>query len=181
MAKNSISSLKDFNGKQVRMIVVQKGSEEVTGEIISNKDGNLKISQTSRGSTYTYRIPANEVVYVKSEGEAKLEKGETVCLERQINKRTKINGVVISLSDTTVIIDQGEKRGSMVTSVFPLANVEEISFREQTAEGKKASKEKSERMKAAREEKGGKKSKKEKKEGKKLKLLKGGKKSKKAA
>lgn len=172
-----ISSLKDFAGLNVRLSYIQRGSEEITGEITSNKDGVITLVQESRGNTFTYRIPANEVLYVKSDKEAKLEKGVTVTLERQINKRVRVLGNVVSLNETTIIVDQGEKRGSLVTSVFPLANLEEISYREQTAEGKKASKEKSERMKAAKSGKG------EKKSGKKLKLkLKvGGKKSKKAA
>lgn len=168
MAKSSssISSPKDFIGKLVQLRYIQRGSEEITGEIVSSKDGNLTITQESRGSVYTYRIPVNEVPYIKGTSESKFEKGAVVTLERQINKRVKVTGTVLAFTDTTIVIDQGEKRGAMVTSAFPLANLEEISYREQTAEGKKASKERSERMRSA---KSGKKDKSEKK-GKKLKL-----------
>jgi len=174
MAKTTdISSLKDFVGLNIVATYVQRGSEEISGEITSNKDGVITLIQESRGSTYTYRIPATEILYAKSDSESDLKKGTEAVLEREVNKRKKISGKVLAIDGTSVIVDLGEKRGALVTSVFPLANLEEISYRAVTAEGAKAKKIKGDRLRKAREEKGSKKaSKKEGKSGKKLKLLK---------
>jgi ribosome maturation factor RimP len=177
MAKTTdISSLKDFVGLNIVATLVKRGSEEITGEITSVKDGVFTLVQESRGSTYTYRFTANEMPYVKSEKESEFKKGETITVEREVNKRTKIVGTVVAIDGNSVIVDLGEKRGALVTSVFPLASLEEISYRAVTAEGKKAREKKSARLKEARAEKSGSKKSKgdkgEKKSGKKLKLLK---------
>ena len=167
MAKefNSISA---FVGKPIVLEYIKSGSEEITGTVKYNKDGVITLVQEFRGATFTYRIPATEVVYVKASEETEIAKGSQVTLERQINKIIKIKATLIGADDHGVIVDRGEVRGRLVKTFVAYSKIDSLTYAELTAEGAKASKAKSERMKAG------------KKSGKKLKVVEG-KKSKKAA
>jgi hypothetical protein len=88
----SFSPVLSFVGKEIVVEYIQRGTEEITGEIVSVKDGIFKIKQEFRGSTYVYRIPSSEVLFAKGDAKADFAKGEIVTLERSINKRIKIKG-----------------------------------------------------------------------------------------
>lgn len=173
MAKE-FSSASSFVNKEVIINMVRKGTEEITGTVKSVKDGAISLVQVSRGSTYTYRIPANEIVYVKASEETEIAKGVEVTIEMSINKLIKLKGTIVGADANGVMLDRGEVRGANVHSYIAFSKIDSIDYREMTAEGKKASAEKSARMKAAKGKKSNKveKAGKSGKSGKKLKLLK---------
>lgn len=172
MAKE-FASISSFLNKDVIINMVKKGTEEITGTVKSVKDGVIYLVQVSRGSTYTYRIPANEIVYVKASEETEVAKGVEVTIELQINKILKIKGRIVGTDNNGIMVDRGEVRGANVHSYIAFSKIDSIDYREMTAEGKKASAEKSARMKAAKSgKKSSKSDKADKKSGKKLKLLK---------
>lgn len=170
MAKE-FSSASSFVNKEVIINMVRKGTEEITGTVKSVKDGAISLVQVSRGSTYTYRIPANEIVYVKASEETEIAKGVEVTIEMSINKLIKLKGTIVGADANGVMLDRGEVRGANVHSYIAFSKIDSIDYREMTAEGKKASAEKSARMKAAKGKKSNK-AEKAGKSGKKLKLLK---------
>lgn len=171
MAKE-FGSISAFVGKDVIINMVKKGTEEITGTVKSVKDGVISLVQVSRGSTYTYRIPANEIVYVKASEETEIAKGVEITIELSINKLLKIKGTVAGADANGIMVDRGEVRGANVHSYIAFSKIDSIDYRQQTAEGKKASAEKSARMKAAKSGKKSSKVEKSGKSGKKLKLLK---------
>lgn len=178
MAKD-FSNISAFVGKEVVVTKITQGSEEITGTISSVKDGIITLVQESRGSTYTYRVPQTELSYIKSDKAASFKEGNEVTIERNINKLTKIRGTIIGADANGVIIDRGEIRGRLTKTYIPFSKLENVDYGELTAEGKAKREKQSKRLKAARGDKSEKSSKKDKKA--KLKLIKGGKKSKKAA
>jgi ribosome maturation factor RimP len=151
MAK-AFDSVKSFIGKEVVIEYIQSGSEEITGEVKSNKDGVVTLQQDFRGSTYVYRIPATEVLFIKG-GESEFSKGATVTLERSINKRVKIKGTLVGIDALGLIVDRGEVRGRLTTQVISANTFESITYGELTAEGKKKRDVQSKRLKEARGDK----------------------------
>lgn len=161
MAK-SFDSVKSFIGKEVIIEYIQSGSEEITGTVTSVKDGVISLVQEFRGSTYKYRIPATEVVFVKGEN-GEIAKGATVTLERSIAKRIKVKGTLIGVDALGLIVSRGVIRGRETTTVISSSTFETLSYGELTAEGAKAREKQSKRLKASKSEKSSKKTKGDKK------------------
>lgn len=172
MAKD-FGSISAFVGKECVVNMVKKGTEEITGTVKSVKDGVVSLVQVSRGSTYTYRIPASEIVYAKASEETELAKGVDVSIEISINKLVKLKGVVIGADSNGIILDRGEVRGSLVKTFISYSKIDSLDYREATAEGAARAAKQAKRMKEARSGKSEKSEKASKKEGKKLKLKKG--------
>ena len=152
MAKTSkFDSVRSFIGKEVVVEYIQSGSEEITGTVKSIKDGTITLDQDYRGSHYRYRIPASETVYVKGES-GEIAKDSTVTLERSINKRVKVKGMLIGVDPLGLILDRGEIRGKVTTQVISASTFETITYGEYTEEGEKARKAHGKRLKEARAE-----------------------------
>lgn len=151
MAK-SLDSVKSFIGKEVVIEYIQSGSEEITGEIKSNKEGVVTLQQDFRGSTFVYRIPSTEVIFIKG-GDGDFSKGATVTLERGINKRVKVKGTLVGVDALGLIVDRGEVRGRLTTQIISANTFETITYGELTAEGKKKREVQSKRLKEARSDK----------------------------
>jgi hypothetical protein len=171
MAKE-FGSIASFVGKDVIINMVKKGTEEITGTVKSVKDNIVTLIEVSRGSTYTHRIPATDKLYVKASEETELAKGVEACVEMSINKLIKIKGTIVGADANGIMVDRGEVRGANVHSYIAYSKIDSIDHRELTADGKRASAEKSARMKAAKSGKKSSKVEKSGKSGKKLKLLK---------
>lgn len=135
---SKLDSMKSFIGKEIVVEYIQRGTEEITGEIVSVKDGIFKIKQEFRGSTYVYRIPSSEVLFAKGDAKADFAKEDIVTLERSVNKRVKIKGTLVGFDALGLILDRGEVRGKMLTQVVSANTFESFSFGELTAAGKKA-------------------------------------------
>lgn len=149
MAKD-FNSISAFVGKSVIVNMVKRGTEEITGTVESVKDGIVTLTQVSRGSTYTYRIPATEIVYTKSDKKAVLKEGVEVTIERSINKIVKFKGDIVGADANGIVLDRGEVRGSLVKSYIPFVKIDSLDYREQTEEGKARSAKAAARMKKAK-------------------------------